>query len=57
MTAGLSLLGLVIAALVCGGAVLLVLWRWQDAIERDDEIARAASGMDEFSAPEGGEPR
>jgi hypothetical protein len=49
-----ALVGLGVGVLVCAAAVLLVVGRFRRACERDDDVARAASGMDEFSAPEGG---
>lgn len=64
MTEALAFLGYVagaaaaIAALIgLSYGALLVVCRFIEAIERDDDVARAASGMDEFSAPEGGERR
>lgn len=53
----LAWLGLIVAAVVCACAVLLIVGRCRRATERDDGVAAAASGMDEFSAPEGGKHR
>jgi hypothetical protein len=46
-------LGLLIAVAVCAGAVCAVLG-CRRQVARDDAVADSASGMDEFSAPEGG---
>jgi hypothetical protein len=49
----LAWLGLPIAVAVCVAAVRVVR-RCRRQVARDDDVAAAASGMDEFSAPEGG---
>jgi hypothetical protein len=61
MSEALAILGYVIGGFAAIAAllgisygVLLVICALSDAIARDDDIAAHASGMDEFSAPEGG---
>lgn len=51
-----------LALYIAGGIafVAFVGWclaRYELAMDRDDDVARAASGMDDFGAPEGGKPR
>lgn len=51
----LALLGYLAAGI---GALCFIGWciaRFELIAERHDDVARAASGMDEFSAPEGGQ--
>lgn len=50
-----ALAGLILAVIVGAAAIGMVIGRFQAAIERDDDMARAAGGMDEYSAPEGGQ--
>ena len=64
MSEAFAILGYVIGALGAIAALLglsylavLVVCRFVEACERDDDVAAAASGMDEFSAPEGGQRR
>lgn len=48
--AGLSLIAVIVGLPVA-------LWRSMRQVARDDAVAYLASGMDDFSAPEGGTPR
>ena len=48
--AGLSLIAVIVGLPVA-------LWRSMRQVARDDAVADAASGMDDFGAPEGGKPR
>jgi hypothetical protein len=54
MSEALAILGYVIGVLGLGCAVGAVVLRFEWSIQRDDDVAAHASGMDEFSAPEGG---
>ena len=57
MSEALAILGYVIGGfgLLCLLGAIVVRFEW--SIERDDDVAAHASGMDEFSAPEGGQQR
>ena len=46
--------GAIAALLGLSYLAVLVVCRFVEACERDDDVAAAASSMDEFSAPEGG---
>ena len=48
--AGLSLIAVIVGLPVA-------VWRSMRQAARDDAVADIASGMDDFSAPEGGTPR
>lgn len=54
MSDALALLGYLVAGVgfVCFVGWLIARYEWE--AERHDDISRAAAGMDEFSAPEGG---
>jgi hypothetical protein len=54
MSEALAILGYIvgIAGLLCLIGAIVMRFEW--SISRDDDVTSAASGMDEFSAPEGG---
>lgn len=57
MSDALALLGYLVAGI---GALCFIGWiicRFEWEAERDENMRAAASGMDEFSAPEGGQHR
>ena len=54
MFEALAITGYIIGAIGLGCLIGAIVMRVEWTAARDDDVARAASGMDEFSAPEGG---